>query len=439
MASLFVFYMNKRNYMEYLGFEKPELGMILVGASFGLLADIPIVISRHVLLNINLGGALIPIIVSASLFYKKRPKILWLIISTIIVALMAYGISRFEPGLGIVAEFPYYFAPSMLALGFALLFERKPDKRVTHAYTSAVIGTIIGADFVRIPLLIEERVLGSFGGAGMMDLVYLSGLIAAIPIVIHYYPTYRYSVSDDPLDLSLKKLRKGKTSESVHYAKLSVSKALWKASKLLGDCKDNYRDNKIGFTGVMRKLNLSTFIIEDLKTLMRRDFGDDPIDSQKAFTTAKLMNETIFKSIKDKYTSLPRRVVAYLIDLSITSLPFFLIFYYLVFVGRHAALPGLFSPLVLAVSVLMISVQFIYFTIMEWYFGTTVGKSLFGLKVVNDSFEDITFVESAGRNSARYADMFLFFYIVSLVLIVTGKENKRIGDHVAGTRVVKVK
>ncbi len=434
-AVLFIAFMHKRGFMERAGFGKPEVGMILVGSMFGIFADIPIIVSRQALLNINLGGALIPVIISGALIYKKKMGPLRLMFGIAVVSIVSYMISRFEPGIGIIAEFPYYLLPSFGAIILSLVLFSGYDKRISYAYSTAVLGTLIGADLVRIPLLIDEGVLGSMGGAGVMDLVYLSGLIAAVPLVLFYYWRFPLDTAKDPMVEANRLFKQGRWNEALEGSVNAVERELASVGTLIKRITGARDQEEYSSGQILYFLGFHPYVVRDYLKLKDDDPRKNP---HRSLHTAKLLRRSIRVKISKRFTRTLLRVFAYLVDLFITTVPLVLMLFY-VSINFDTPTQASISPYLLALIVLIVSIQFIYFTILEWYFGTSIGKKIFGLEVVSDDYGDITFVQSAARNSGRYADMALLFYLVSLVLITSGTENKRIGDHIAGTRVVKVK
>jgi len=77
-----------------------------------------------------------------------------------------------------------------------------------------------------------------------------------------------------------------------------------------------------------------------------------------------------------------------------------------------------------------------YFAAFEilWH-GQTPGKRVAGIRVVKDSGRPITAIEGIGRNLMRAVDGF-FFYLIGVVSVVLSRQNKRLGDYVAGTIVI---
>jgi uncharacterized RDD family membrane protein YckC len=92
-----------------------------------------------------------------------------------------------------------------------------------------------------------------------------------------------------------------------------------------------------------------------------------------------------------------------------------------------------------AISILCFFVLFYgYFAIFEaiWN-GQTPGKRSVGIRVIKDSGRPITPAESVARNLLRIVDQLPTLYATGIVSILLSKQNKRLGDFVAGTIVVR--
>ena len=97
------------------------------------------------------------------------------------------------------------------------------------------------------------------------------------------------------------------------------------------------------------------------------------------------------------------------------------------------------------IAAIFILVSFVlfygYFAIFEavWN-GQTPGKRLARIRVIKDSGRPITPSEAVGRNLMRIVDQQpLFFYGVGIFTALMNRQNKRLGDFVAGTVVVHEK
>jgi uncharacterized membrane protein len=124
---------------------------------------------------INVGGALIPILVSAYLIVRTG-MIVRMAIATAVVALVVNRLAQVVPGVGIAVPM---IVPPLAAAGIALLlaFRRAPPV----AYVAGSMGALIGADLLNLP---DIAALGapvvSIGGAGTFDGVFLTGIIAGL-------------------------------------------------------------------------------------------------------------------------------------------------------------------------------------------------------------------------------------------------------------------
>jgi len=125
---------------------------------------------------INVGGALIPIIISIYLFFKVPPLIQFALVPIILVSAIMYLVARPVKGLGIAA--PALVAP-LAAAGLAILIAQPYAPYV--AFVSGVLGTLIGADIAHLKdVFMSGPKIAAIGGAGTFDGIFLSGILAAI-------------------------------------------------------------------------------------------------------------------------------------------------------------------------------------------------------------------------------------------------------------------
>ena len=79
---------------------------------------------------------------------------------------------------------------------------------------------------------------------------------------------------------------------------------------------------------------------------------------------------------------------------------------------------------------------FVYHLLLEWQTGGTVGKWLFGLRVVSDDGSRLGFSGSFVRNALRAVDG-LGYWSVAVAVILYRGDGKRIGDVLGRTLVVR--
>jgi uncharacterized RDD family membrane protein YckC/tetratricopeptide (TPR) repeat protein len=77
---------------------------------------------------------------------------------------------------------------------------------------------------------------------------------------------------------------------------------------------------------------------------------------------------------------------------------------------------------------------FLYFIILEAAYGTTIGKSIFKIKVVKLDGSKISVGQSIGRNLAR---LFNGFFSIDYLIGLVDKKHQRLGDRLANTLVIE--
>jgi uncharacterized membrane protein len=131
---------------------------------------------------VNVGGAVIPTIMSLYLLVKRS---LWVngLIATAIVALVLHWLAHPVDGLGIAVP---VFLPAIVTAVVALLLDRQ--NAAPLAYIAGSMGTLIGADLTNLS---QVRGLGapvaSIGGAGTFDGIFLTGILAVL-LASLYHP-----------------------------------------------------------------------------------------------------------------------------------------------------------------------------------------------------------------------------------------------------------
>ena len=103
--------------------------------------------------------------------------------------------------------------------------------------------------------------------------------------------------------------------------------------------------------------------------------------------------------------------------------------------GDHDWVSGwfIFDPLCLVFLVAMLA----YFTVLEGFFGATIGKWVVGVRVIRSSGGHPGLGRGLVRNILRLVDGLPAFCILGIILILTSSECARFGDRLAGTRVLR--
>ncbi len=141
---------------------------------FGMRHMIPVVVDwPATVIAINVGGALIPTLVSLYLLARNR---LWGLglIATACVAALVHWLAQPVPGLGIALPI---FVPAIAAAVVAAVLSRAYAAPL--AYIGGSLGTLIGADLLNL-----DKIQGlgapvaSIGGAGTFDGIFVTGILA---------------------------------------------------------------------------------------------------------------------------------------------------------------------------------------------------------------------------------------------------------------------
>ncbi len=124
---------------------------------------------------LNVGGAVVPAVLSIYLIAKNRLYYQSLV-AVVIVTAVVHWLAHPAKGVGIVEPI---FIPPAVAVAAALLLSRKFAPAL--AYISGSLGTLIGADLLNLN---QIQGLGapvaSIGGAGTFDGIFLTGILAVL-------------------------------------------------------------------------------------------------------------------------------------------------------------------------------------------------------------------------------------------------------------------
>jgi uncharacterized membrane protein len=144
--------------------------------SFGVPYSVPVVVDwPGTVIAINVGGALIPTLMSLYLLAKNQVWGLGLI-ATACVAAVCYWLAQPVPGVGIALP---TFVPAVTAAIAALLLSRRYAAPL--AYIGGSMGTLIGADLLNLGAIQGHGApVASIGGAGTFDGIFLTAILAVL-------------------------------------------------------------------------------------------------------------------------------------------------------------------------------------------------------------------------------------------------------------------
>lgn len=129
-------------------------------------------------LAINLGGAVIPVLISfyflSSLWlrgFEMKPILIAIILMTVLSKFLA----KIVPGVGI--SMPVFIPPIFSAI-FAILLA--PGFAAPTAFVAGTLGVLIGADILNLRKIQKYGGFLSIGGAGVFDGIFLVGIVSAL-------------------------------------------------------------------------------------------------------------------------------------------------------------------------------------------------------------------------------------------------------------------
>jgi len=146
---------------------------------FGVRYRIPPARRAETVLAINVGGAVIPCLLSIYLLFKTG---LWAkgTAVTAIMILVTHWLAKPVKGVGIAM--PAFIPPFVAAIISVVLSHHYAP---VLAYVGGTLGTLIGADILNMGKIKDLGApVASIGGAGTFDGIFLSGMMAVLLAVI---------------------------------------------------------------------------------------------------------------------------------------------------------------------------------------------------------------------------------------------------------------
>lgn len=166
-----------------VGFSRLEAGVIVFGSLLGGTVNLTLFTYHNWTIAVNVGGAVIPILVSLYLIATQRCT--WrALIGIGIVAFFTYNVT-WVSSAGVTSPFPLWLLPPAVASLFSLLScYKRPRHAAPVAYISGTLGVLIGADIFHLPDILalpaSQEITASIGGAAIFDMVFLTGVIAVL-------------------------------------------------------------------------------------------------------------------------------------------------------------------------------------------------------------------------------------------------------------------
>ncbi len=145
-------------------------------SKLGVRYPVPMVRSSpDTIVALNVGGAIIPTLLSIYLMWKNE-VFLRGTLGLLIVALAVNSLAEPIAGKGIAVPI---VVPPLLAALVGMLLSRRAAAPV--AYVAGSLGTLLGADLMNLHLLADLGApIASIGGAGTFDGIFLTGILAVL-------------------------------------------------------------------------------------------------------------------------------------------------------------------------------------------------------------------------------------------------------------------
>jgi uncharacterized membrane protein/uncharacterized RDD family membrane protein YckC len=353
------------------------------------------------------GGA-----VASGSALARRVAFLFALSSGALVATFATAAA--VPGVGITEPFPFFLFPPILvgfaAAGFASrVFPKEEAFAIPTAFLGSTFGVLLGADLLRQPPLYGQGPSGVYtiGGAGVLDLVYISGLLAfSTAYLVHRGLERGWAPVGSPpipapapsafgrLSHSFQDGIAGKLSDSLRDAAGASHAAAVQAHRLngLAAAPDDRPWQGLGVPGwvVADQANL------DASARAGTQDGREAFRSWRAASAFVLIGRDLGMR---RFGTLVARTVAFLVDLAVVTAPAVALW-----VALLETIPGSLDDALSNVGFNaaifgFIAWAFFYLVLTETFLGTTVGKRLLGLEVRDRSLDAPSGLAALVRNT----------------------------------------
>jgi uncharacterized RDD family membrane protein YckC len=364
------------------------------------------------------------------------------------VLVVTFLSSSAVPGVGIEEAFPeYLLGPAAAGVVIAVLapwaFAGAEAFALPSGYIAGTLGVLIGADVLREPPLYGTGPAGLYaiGGAGVFDLVYLSGLLGlGGAFLAHrllgrkYAPAPGAPPEPDPTPLgrlarAYRAGGAGQAAESVVESSAASRAAAAQTHRLLG-LPDAPPDRP------WQGLPVPGWVVSDQANLdaLSRDAPTDAREAFRAFLTARWLVLVAREIGGRRFATGGARAAAFGIDLAIVTAPAAALWTAIV-LATPGTLDDLAGNIGFNVAIYaFVAIAFFYFALAETLAGRTIGKRLLGLEVRDRRLGRPTFLPALVRNASKLPTLTILGFGLSigiLLLLKSGGATFGILDGVA--------
>lgn len=328
------------------------------------------------------------------------------------VLVATFASSAAIPGVGIVEQFPAYLLPPIGAGALAVLlapqvFPGREGVALPLAFLATTFGVLLGADLLRQPPLYGSGPAGIYaiGGAGVLDLVYLSGLLALGSAYVFYRvlrrpvtPIAGEVVPREPtpygyLARAFRAGVDGRLNEALSESSAAGHAAADQARRLL-DLPPAPVDRP------WQGLPVPGWVVSDQSNLdaSARAGTSDGREGFRAWLTARGLVVLGQDLGRPRFGAIGTRSFGFFLDLVTLSVPAVAVWAAVVLV-TPGGIDGILSSLAFSAAIYgFIALSFLYLAVSEAVTGTSIGKRALGLVVRDRRLQPVDFLSSLVRN-----------------------------------------
>lgn len=232
-ATIGIYYLDFPGFLEACGLTLKEVALLIGGSIVGVLAEIPIIIWGNSLLAINVGGALIPIVLSVYLLKKRlitniNTVVFWYAINATFACLFALSaISPFFQSyqisftiFGNIFVFPYLFIALTMVIDIIALVIVSLSKS-SQDFSVHFIMSLILIQVISIMTWYITYMLPGQGIASDFPYYLLPGVVSAILAVVIYRRNMSKVVPLAYIAASIGTLLGADVSRSLSFSRIS--------------------------------------------------------------------------------------------------------------------------------------------------------------------------------------------------------------------------
>ncbi len=358
------------------------------------------------------------------------------------VLLLTFAGSNAIPGVGITESFPYYLLPPALAGVVAAvlaprLFRGSEGFALPLAFLASGWGVVLGADVLWEPPLYGSGPGGLYviGGAGVLDLVYLSCFLGLFGAFWAHVGLRRGATPAGPelppepsspsalIREAYARGVEGQVARSLALSAAAARSAGFQARRLLGA---SPAAGPRPWDGVP----VPGWVVSDAANLesAARAGTTDPKEAVRGWATARalvLLGEAL---TRPRFASVRERLLAFVVDLLVLGLAASA-----VFVGVIAVSGGSLNAVLSGVGYNaavygFIAASLLYFALGELWTGVTLGKWLLGIEVRDRALRPVGGIAAFVRNTPLLPALTLYSLGLAIAVAIVFRGGGAGGD-----------